>query len=108
MASITCYGNALKRIQFIAPDGARRGVRLGKASDKTANAVPDGLYTLVSTSAAQNPAQQPPEMPRNGAHGKKQNPQETQETAITRNVSQVERVSEGTRTPDPKDHNLVL
>jgi len=39
MASIVNDGNGRKRILFVAPDGIRKPVRLGKASDKQAEAV---------------------------------------------------------------------
>lgn len=51
MASVSNDGNGRKRIQFIAPDGARRAVRLGKATARQAQAVCTRVEQLVSAAA---------------------------------------------------------
>ena len=66
--------------------------------------VPDELYER----AAQNQAQSMPVAPSNAQHAQGATPQETQETAMCGSDLSGERVSEGIRTPDPEDHNLVL
>ena len=65
------------------------------------NSVPDELFDR----AAQNAAQQEPAEPRTAPLAESGTPQEA---AMCGSDLSGERVSEGIRTPDPEDHNLVL
>ena len=49
MASITREGNGRRTIQFVAPDKKRRSIRLGKASQRTAEAVKVRVEHLVAS-----------------------------------------------------------
>ena len=69
-----------------------------------ANAVPDELFDK----AAQKAAQYLPAKSRTKSRDKSGTPRHSQETALCGAESSGEWVSEGTRTPDPEDHNLVL
>ena len=55
MASIVNDLNGRKRIQFIASDGVRRAVRLGKASMKQAEAFKTKVEQLVTASITGHP-----------------------------------------------------
>jgi integrase len=80
-----------------------------------ANAVPDELFDRVATvdaQAAHNPAQQPSASGRNGSQDESGESTKPAFCGCERDIAatcETEiRVSEGIRTPDPRDHNAVL
>ena len=77
-----------------------------------ANSVPDELFERAANKAVQNPVQQPAARCRTASQPKNQvNNNHLFCSTNHHNANaceNVKRVSEGIRTPDPRDHNAVL